>query len=83
MMQTFIEIERYGDFDVKYTDCVMVSPIERDVDKIVKDFCEIMGFESTSGLQYSQVYETINAFIDYLGVIGFTKLKTSKVCFSD
>ncbi len=82
-INTAIEIEAYGDFDMKYTECVMVSSENKDVNQIVKDYCSLRGLDSTKGLPSNMLNDTTNDFINYLKKLGFSKLNTKSVCFSD
>lgn len=83
MIQTYIEVEAWGDFDVQYTACIMVADEKRDVDSIVKAFCAKNGLPGMKGLPYNMLGDTTKEFIKYLKKEGFRELKTNKVCFSD
>ena len=54
-VKTYVEIEAYGDFDVKYTKCVMVADGVRDIDYLTKSFCHKNGLTGTSGLPYNMI----------------------------
>ncbi len=81
--KTIIEVQEYGDFDVLYTECIMVSNEEKNVDTIVQDFFKLKNIPNTKGLRYSELYKLTKEFIVYLYSIGFTKLETKTVHFSD
>jgi hypothetical protein len=83
MEGTFIEIQSYGDFDIKYTDCIMYSTERRDVKAITKAFCDQNGLPGTSGLPSNMLSTTTEAFKKYLKKEGFSQLKTNEVCFGD
>lgn len=83
MSQTFIEIEAWGDFDVKYTKCIMVVEGQRDVKSLVNTFCIKMGLPGTSGLPSNMINDVNEEFIKFLKKEGFRQLKTNTVCFSD
>ena len=82
-IKTAIEIEFWGDYDQKYTDSVMVSTEKHNVNKLVEDYCSLMGLESTSGLPNNMLNDFTEEFKKYLTKLGFTTLKTKTVCFSD
>ena len=82
-IKTVIEVESFGDFDVIRTECVMVSFEKLIVKTVVKDYCELRGLDSLSGLPENMINDTRDDFIKYLKGIGFFILKTKKVCISD
>lgn len=82
-IKTAIEVEAWGDFDIKYTKCIMVSPDVRDVKHILKTFCDINGLPGMNGLPNNMISDVNDEFIKYLKKEGFKPLKTKKVCFSD
>lgn len=82
-IKTSIEVEAFGDFDVSYTDCILVSPDEINVKGFVKNYLSLRGLESESGLPLNMIYDTRKDFIEYAKKNGFFVLKTKKVCFSD
>ncbi len=83
MYKTVIEVQAFGDFDIKYTDCIMVSEEKKDVKEIIKDFCVFMNIPDIKGLPSNKLYDMTQEFIEYLKMIGFTKLKTTEVYMCD
>ena len=81
--KTYIEIEGWGDFNVRYTKCIMVADEVRDVRHLINTFCSANGLPGTSGLPSNMLSDTTDAFIKFLKKEGFRELKTNKVCFSD
>lgn len=81
--RTYVEIEAWGDFDVRYTKCIMVADGLRDVDYLTKAFCHKNGLPGTEGLSYNMINDANEEFVKFLRKEGFRELKTSKVCFSD
>ena len=65
-IKTAIEVEAWGDFDMRYTKCIMVSPDKRDVKSIVKEFCDINGLPSEGGLPDNMLNDVNDEFIKYL-----------------
>jgi len=82
-VKTTIEIQKYGDFDMKYTDCIMVSNEKHRQKKLLKEFYDIYNIKSSSGMDSSMLDKLTEDFICFLEMKGFTKLKTYEVCFSD
>jgi len=39
--KTFIEVQAFGDFDILYTDCIMVSPEKLNVKKLRVNFMRL------------------------------------------
>ena len=78
-IQTTIEIEKLGDFDVSYTDVVMVSPDKRDVKGLVKTFCELNGLKSLGDVPYKRFEDVNEKLIRFLKKEGFRILKTDKI----
>lgn len=92
MEGTFIEVEAFGDFDMKYTEAILYSEEKRDVEEIQKRFCEINGLPGFKDLQYFPAYketysflgDITKKFIEYLKTKeGFKVLKTKSVYFCD
>ncbi len=84
MYKTIIEVQDFGDSDVKYTVCVMVSEEKMDVKEIIKDFCTTMNIPSIKGLPWNtNFYEMTEEFITYLELLGFSKLETTEVYLCD
>jgi hypothetical protein len=82
-INTAIEIKAFGDFDIKYTECIMVSSNKIDVYEIMKEFYNIKGITSSCDLDYSILREVTQDFIVFLKSKGFNKLETCDVLFSD
>lgn len=82
-LNTFIEVQAFGDFDVKYTDCIMVHSDKIDKNEILKEFYQIQGINSNIGLDYRQLYNITQDFISFLELKGFKRLETQKVYFCD
>jgi hypothetical protein len=82
-LNTFIEVQGFGDFDVKYTDCVMVHSDKMDKNEILKEFYQVQGIASNTGLDYRQLYNITQDFISFLELKGFKRLKTQSVYFCD
>lgn len=82
-IKTAIAIAAYGDFDVKYTDKVMITEEVRDVKSIVKNYCNLRGIPGTSGLPNNMISDVREDFVKFLKKEGFRELKTTEVCFSD
>lgn len=82
-VKTAIEVQRYGDFDIVNTECIMVHPKKINKSELLKEFYRLAGITSQEGLSYSKL-ETINKdFIAFLELKGFKKLRTYEVLFSD
>lgn len=82
-IKTAIAIEAWADFDIRYTDKVMVCEEKRDVNAIVKNYCELRGLPGTSGLPRNMINDTREDFVKFLNKEGFRELKMTEVCFSD
>ena len=83
-ISTVIEVESYGDYDVRYTKCIMVSPVFRHASSLMKNFCEKNGLPlNGEGLPDNMLEDTTNEYIKYLKKEGFKELKTNKACFTD
>lgn len=80
---TFIEVEAYGDFDVKYTVCIMHNPLTLDVYEIKREFRNLKGLKSFSGLPSVSLASFTDEFIAFLSLKGFSSVKTHKISFSD
>ena len=83
MYNTIIEVEAFGDFDVVYTKCIMVSEEKLDTNIIIKEFCEFANIPSIKGLPYNKLNHYTDEFIVYLEMIGFTVLKTTQIYMSE
>lgn len=82
-INTAIEIEAWGDFDVKTTKCIMVSEEKLNPKELIKTYCELRGLPGLSGLPYNMLNDTNDDLIIWLKRQGFKQLKTYAVCFSD
>ena len=80
---TYIEVQAFGDFDILYTECIMVSKDDISTDNIIKDFLDINGLKSTKGLHLNKLRDYTEDFIAYLELLGFEKLKTKQIYFCD
>lgn len=47
--KTVIEVKAFADFDVIYTECVMVSSEELNVKDVMSEFYKIQGITSNKG----------------------------------
>lgn len=83
MYNTIIEIEAWGDFQMRYTDCIMASEERLDVKALVRQFCSMEGLPGESGNDSDKLGEINEKFRKFLKKSGFVQLKTKKVCFSD
>ena len=54
-LSTFIEVQDFGDFDVKYTNCIMIHSDKVDKDEILKEFYQIQSITSNIGLNNNQL----------------------------
>lgn len=83
-IKTVIEIKRYGDYDILYTECIMGSPDIRDADDILKTYCNLRGFPKTdgSGLPYNVLNDVTADFVT-LKKQNFRIIKTNNIIFSD
>lgn len=83
-MKTIIEIQGWGDFDVKYTEGIYYSELKYDRDSLVEEFCKKYNYPSEDGIQNDSLISSApNKFANFLQGKGFKKLKTEKVLFSD
>jgi hypothetical protein len=82
---TIIEVQAFGDFDMLYTECIMVSGGKHEKEELIQEFCVISGLDSTDGkgLKYNMLREVTSDFIAFLSLKGFVKMETQKVYFSD
>ena len=81
--KTIIEIQKYADFGIRYTDCIMVFAEELNVESLKKEFCSIEGIEGTKGIPYNMLDLVTDEFVAFLNKKGFVKLKTKEVIFTD
>lgn len=82
-MGTIIEVQSYGDFSIKYTNCVMVHSDKMKKNEILKEFYQVAGISSNTGLDYMKLSKITQDFISFLELKGFKKLKTQEVFFCD
>lgn len=82
-MSTFIEVQSYGDFDIKYTNCIMVHYDKLDKIEILNEFYKLQGITSNEGLDYKILSTITEDFICFLELKGFKKLQTQSVYFCD
>lgn len=82
-IKTIIEVKAFGDFDIMFTHSIMVSPEELDVDKLLKEFYDLVGIESNHKVNHVLLYEITEDFVSFLELKGFSRLKTNVVYFSD
>lgn len=80
-LSTFIEVQDFGDFDVKYTNCIMIHSDKVDKDEILKEFYQIQSITSNIGLNNNQLQNITENFIQFLELKGFKRLETQKVYF--
>ena len=91
MFGTIIELEAWGDYDMLYTDCIMVTEEVWTVSSLISSFVEDIGFkgdvdirkDGINGLPYDMLSDFNSEFKKYLKKQGFRVLKTKKVHFSD
>lgn len=81
-IKTSIEVQRYGDTHL-YTDCIMVHSEKLIVDDILKEFYEIQGINSMSGLDYEMLNTITDNFIAFLELKGFNRLYPNIIYFCD
>ena len=81
---TYIEIQGWGDFDVRYTDCIMASEGFYNFPTLDKEFFELEGITSFKNLDYRKLYEHQKNYIAFLELKGFKKLQMSRtILFCD
>jgi spore coat polysaccharide biosynthesis protein SpsF (cytidylyltransferase family) len=82
-IKTAIEVQIFGDFDMKYTECIMVSPEYFNKQDLINEFCELEGITSIKGVAWNKLNHYTQAFIKFLELKGLVKLKTDEVYFTD
>ena len=82
-INTAIEVQAFGDFDILQTDSIMVSSDKHDTKGLFNEFYELMGIKSNIGLDYRILTEIREDFIAFLKLKGFSKLKTVSIYFCD
>lgn len=83
MKGTYIAVEAYGDFNMRYTDSIWHTEEQRDIKAITRAFCSINGLPGTSGLPDNMLRDSTESFKKYLKKEGFKQIKAKAVCFSD
>ena len=83
IINTVIEVQQFGDFDVLNTNCIMVHSDAMDKKEILKEFYQIHGIPSNKGLDYKVLSTITEDFISFLELKGFKKLETQPVYFCD
>lgn len=78
-VKTAIEVITYGDFDVPYTKCVMVSDTQYNVKQIEKNFCNEIGVNQLSDISDNDSSLYVDMFIEHLKEMGFRVLKTKEI----
>ena len=82
-INTAIELQAFGDFNIKITYGIFVSEEKFDIEKIKSDFCRINNLGVFNGLSTMDLDKHTEDFVTYLELIGFKELKTNKVYFCD
>lgn len=82
-INTIIEVQAFADFDIIYTECVMVHSDKIDKNDIMIEFYQIQGINSNVGLDYNILRTITIDFIAFLELKGFKKLETQSVYFCD
>lgn len=82
-INTIIEVQAFSDFNIKYTDCIMVHSDKLNTEEIFQEFYKTQGIESNTGLDYRELYKTTKDFIAFLFLKGFKSLNTEKIYFCD
>lgn len=82
-MSTFINVKKYGDFDMPYTVCVMMHTEKFNKGDLLSEFYAIEGISSTDGLTEKQLNTVTEDFICFLEMKGFRNMKLNTVIFSD
>jgi len=94
-----LEIQAYGDFDIKQTKCIYELPNNTNVKKLLEDFYNDLNLEncgpispkgfkkptiSTNGIQGLRDNNNIlKLFYNWLNLKGYKLINTHKVCFTD
>ena len=82
-MNTIIEMQVFGDFDVRCTNCIMVSDEKLNIENLQKEFCDIERIPSFKGLEVHNLSMLTDKFILFLKTKGFRKLQTTELYFCD
>ena len=81
--KTIIEVQAFGDFDMKYTECIMVSPEKFHINSLYKEFYDLMGIKSNKNLDVRKLRDITEDFISFLELKRFKRLHTDKMYFCD
>lgn len=82
LYETKIEVKSLGDFDIPYTEVIMVLKEKIDPEIIIKEFLDMEGIKSTQGIDCRDVRKITEDFIVFLKLKGFSKLNTYEVLFT-
>jgi hypothetical protein len=82
-INTVIEVQAFGDFDILQTECIMVSSDKHDTEAIFNEFYKLIGIESNTGLGRMILMDIREDLIAFLELKGFFKLKTNPIYFCD
>ena len=80
MVRCAIEIQKYGDFDMRYTDTIMISDNDHSVKTLKKSFCDQHQID-LSNLPHGKINYYADEFIKFLKERGFKPLKTKEIIF--
>lgn len=81
-MYNFIEVQRFGDFDILQTECIMYNPNnKKNAQELRNEFCVLENIENPTMVNDRLIYEITEKFIDFLKSKGFSKIKTSSTYF--
>ena len=78
-MGTAIEIIGLADFDIAYTESIMVSEETLNAKDLAKSFCRENNIKNLSELPLGTSYDVRDNFKQYLRKIGFKQLKTTQI----
>lgn len=82
-INTTIEVKAFADFDILYTECVMVHFNKFDTRELFSEFYKLEGITSFNELNYKNKRDVTENFIAFLELKGFQKLKTIPIYFCD
>jgi hypothetical protein len=82
-LPTIFEIQSFGDFDIKITECIMVHHEKMDKNEILNEFYKINNITSNIGLNENLLRTITKDFIVFLELKGFRKLVTESIIFTD
>lgn len=81
---TYISLDTYGDFDMRYTDSVWYCEGNRDVNSITSAFRATYGIDcKLDCLPYNMKRDTLETFKKYLKKEGFKPVKMKTVVIAD